>query len=293
MKFTGEKLGFVLRLTEKIKTEVTEKEEMIKMKTAKLGALFLVAIMGITAIGASYAHWEETLTIEGVMTTDDIDPYFHCIESNDVDNWDPAECGIWDIQTGWQGIRRVKDVGSCTVQMGETTNELEIAINDAYPCYYAHPKFCISNAGSCPVNVYGVKLVEVSYQKPEWATPVKIPVNKEMLVDDAFGIEIYQNAAGAWKAKFHDEVNNAKDDFSLMLTGCDLSVPTQLDPWRWGNDDGYTVDDHMQVPGNYKDTLYGDLCIHFENGCEELTTYDFVIELVFWNWPELEQPVDA
>ena len=98
---------------------------------AKIGAIFLVSVMAFAAIGAAYAHWEETLTITGVMETDDIDPYFHCIESNDVDNWDPNECGTWHLVNGWQGLRRDKDVGSCTVQMGATTNEMEIDIDDA------------------------------------------------------------------------------------------------------------------------------------------------------------------
>jgi len=249
------------------------------MKTAKIGVVFLVSVMAFAAIGASLAHWEETLTITGEMTTDDIYPYFHCIESNDVDNWDPDGCGCWDPTNGWQGDRRDKDVGSCTVQMGETTNEMEIDIKDAYPCYYVHPKFCISNAGSCPVLIHGLKLTEVSIKKPGWSGPVKIPVNHDLsgALDDIWSfVDIYEKD-GKWKAKIRQDVAHPeKFDFSLKLTG-DLNIDTQLDPIDWVG-----TTNHVANPVTELD---GDICIHFENGCEESTTYDFVIELVFYNWP--------
>jgi len=254
---------------------------------AKIGAIFLVSVMAFAALGAAYAHWEETLTITGVMETDDIDPYFHCIESNDVDNWDPNECGYWDLVDGWQGVRRDKDVGSCTVQMGATTNEMEIDITDAYPCYYAHPKFCISNAGSCPVLIHGLMLTKLSF---EWTDPetgevvdkdwdVNIPLADADLNTWSY-VDIIKGADG-WKVKVKQDVGKPEDyDFALKLTG-DLIVDTQLDPIDW---DGYE-EDYMENPLDYTDILYGDLCIHFENGCRQEATYDFTIGIVFYNWP--------
>jgi len=258
---------------------------------AKIGAIFLVSVMAFAAIGAAYAHWEETLTITGEMRTDDINPFFECPQTNDPNDpltLDPTDCGDWvyvQVDGGighweWQGQRRAKDVGYCNVNVDPADdNHLEISIGDAYPCYYAHPFFCIKNSGSAPVQVYGIKLVEVSYKNE--TVDEHIPVNKIMAVDDQFGIQIYQTAAGVWKARFHDDVNNALDDFSLKLTGQDMAVGTQLDPMDWADD----YQDHTTEP--YVDTLYGDLCIHMENGCEQDTTYDFVIEIVFWNWPEV------
>jgi hypothetical protein len=252
---------------------------------AKIGAIFLVSVMAFAAIGAAYAHWEETLTITGVMETDDIAPGFYCPKSNDpIGCMDRTGCGTWDYvaQQNDAGYRD-KNVGTTTVNVvGNENEELQINVEDAYPCYYAHPMFCVQNHGSCPVQVYAVRLVEVSYKND--TVDEKIPVNKIMAVDDPFGIQILQTAAGAWKVRFHDDVNNTLDDFSLMLTGQDFAEPTQLDPIDWYVGDGHLVGD--RVP---RTTLYGDLCIHFENGCEQDTTYDFVIELVFWNWPEVAQ----
>ena len=84
------------------------------MKTAKIGAIFLAAIMAFTAIGAAYAHWEQTIYVYGVMETDNIDVYFNedCLYSNDPetaiytglfkDIADKHGCGEWILgDTGW------------------------------------------------------------------------------------------------------------------------------------------------------------------------------------------------
>ena len=101
------------------------------MKTAKLGVLFIAAIFAITALGAAYAHWEETLEISGIMTTDDIDPQFECAESNDdpdeaiADRLDPKGCGSW-VDGSWLGARRDKDVGSLEVFIPADGKEVKI-----------------------------------------------------------------------------------------------------------------------------------------------------------------------
>jgi len=262
------------------------------MKTAKLGALFVVFVMAFTAVAASYAHWEETLTISGVMTTDDIDPYFYCIDSNDKPKddmimADPDECGTWSPDHVWGGLRRDKDVGSCDIDYAyyennmANNNKLEIIIKDAYPCYYAHPMFCIGNKGSVPVLIHGLKLTELSIKLPTMSETKKIPVDIDLAgsnLDTWNFVDIYQNAADEWKAKVKQgPVNNpGKYDFSLKLTG-DLDIDTQLDPMAW-----LGTTSHVASPVT---TLNGDLCIHFENGCLENTIYDFTIELVFYNWP--------
>ena len=39
------------------------------MKTAKLGALFLISIMALAGVGAGYAAWTDTITIDGSVNT--------------------------------------------------------------------------------------------------------------------------------------------------------------------------------------------------------------------------------
>lgn len=61
----GEKLGFALRLAKENKAEVNERRKM-KMK---IGAIFLVSVMALAAIGGGYAAWFDTITVEGTVNT--------------------------------------------------------------------------------------------------------------------------------------------------------------------------------------------------------------------------------
>lgn len=43
------------------------------MKSAKLGAMFLIAIMALAGIGMGYAAWTDTITIDGTVNTGNVD----------------------------------------------------------------------------------------------------------------------------------------------------------------------------------------------------------------------------
>jgi hypothetical protein len=265
------------------------------MKTAKIGAIFLVAIMSMTALGAAYAHWEETLTIEGIMDTDDIDVAFYCEDSNDWEldyTMDPLECGEW-INREWDPYgevgRRNKNVGYMNLDVPEDNNNLlKITIGDAYPCYYSHAFWCVRNYGSCPVLINSVKLTQLSFK---WTDPLTGEV-----VDEVWrGLDIPLEAmkknyvdigkvGDDWIAKVIPEAAATDPDnydFFFMPTG-QFTIDTQLDPSAW---EGY-VSQHMENVDDYEPELEQDLCIHFENGCRQLATYDFFIEVTYYNWPE-------
>jgi uncharacterized protein YegL len=271
------------------------------MKQVKFGAIFMISIMGLAAIGVSYAHWEETLYIRGFMYTDDIDPAFITAISNDPSGVgfmpDPWECGVWDRPSedidGWHGARKLKNVGSTDVDIlpglqGEEDHLLRITIQDAYPCYYTHPYFEIANYGSVPVNLYSYRITRFSFDEDitDGINPVIVDRNVDLMqAGTIYYIRWIVNAAGDLVPQVATNVNNPDNwDFSIERTDF-YEMGTQLDPWRWGHNDGYLLGDHIN-PDDYTDKLYGDLCIHFLNSCEQLALYDFQIELVFWNWPE-------
>jgi len=269
------------------------------MKAAKLGAVFLVAVMALAGIGAAYAHWEETLTISGVMTTDDIDPVFECQESNDPSDTDgspgrdlsldPTSCGTWTDGT-WDGTRREKDVGYMNCVVVNEGKGVNIVIGDAYPCYYSHAYWCVTNYGSCPVLIHSVQLKKVSIQTDpddeNTYTEITLDNPIDLVADTTYYIDyIYDDAADSWSVVVDTGVNNPEDyDYSIMPTG-QFALDTQLDPHSWGTGNG-----HMEFPDQYEDELEQDMCVHFENGCRQSFKYDFEIDLVFYNWPEYVTP---
>jgi len=264
------------------------------MMKAKIGAIFLISVLMFAGIGVAYAHWEETLTISGQMHTDDIDPVFECPESNDpglTKSLDPTDCGTWTFNPNiWHGTqypnapeRRTKDVGSCDVIVTNEGKGLLIDINDAYPCYYSHVMYCLKNYGSCPVLVHSIMLTEIS----EGDNVIVLSNPVSLAPYTTYYVKIWTTATGAVRHLVTDAPDDpAKFDFSMMVTGEDLAIDTQLDPWDWGHGTPLPdPTDHTDEP--YVDTLYGDLCVHFENGCSQDEDYDFKIDLVFYNWPEV------
>ena len=43
------------------------------MKTAKIGAIFLMSVIALAGVTAGYAMWYETLYIEGTIVTGEVD----------------------------------------------------------------------------------------------------------------------------------------------------------------------------------------------------------------------------
>lgn len=271
------------------------------MKSAKIGALFMVAVIGLTAVGVSYSHWEEKLHVKGIMYTDDIDPCFENAISNDPP-WeagmendefkDPWECGEWPMDCtatnpwDWMGIRKNKDVGSCEITIDpDDCTQLAIFLNDTYPCYYAHPYWEVVNYGSVPVNLQSYLLTNLSFSPNLEDDPVIWPMDINMTICKTYLVRWNEVDEGGWEAEVVED-DGTYDynlwDFTIHPTG-DFQIGDQLDPnyWQAEGENG-----HPRVQD--EDPCYvfhSNLCIHFLNGCRQLAHYDFDIEMVFWNWP--------
>ena len=117
------------------------------MKTAKLGALFLISIMALAGIGASSALWFEDLTIDGTVVTGNVDV-----------EWSLIECG--DDETK-------PEVSSITADI--TENTMTVTVTNAYPCitYWVH--FDIHCVGSIPVH-FTPFVITSPGMDPTWIT---------------------------------------------------------------------------------------------------------------------------
>lgn len=101
------------------------------MKTAKLGALFLVSVLALAGVGAGYAMWYEDLTIDGTINTGTFDV-----------EWSPGDCGDNEAPE--------KDVSSITASI--SGNTMTVIVTDAYPCmtYWVH--FDVHCVGTVPAH---------------------------------------------------------------------------------------------------------------------------------------------
>ena len=90
------------------------------MKSAKLGAMFLISVLALAGIGMGYAAWTDTITIDGTINTGDVEWHF----TADSGTWvwkiygtgEPTNEIIIDHvgydQAYWQGIYEF-----CTVEL--------------------------------------------------------------------------------------------------------------------------------------------------------------------------------
>jgi len=234
----------------------------------KTGLIALAVVLALGAMGVGLAFWNETLTITGTVATGELDVQFSAQKSNDDGSQlDPSEGGSWTGTTDpnntadwtWTGTRYLYNVGSTTCELtrvggvadGEVgdngMNTMTITIDNAYPCYYGNVAFTIDNIGSIPVHIESIKLVEISKDGQTYT----LTVPRDLVVCQTWYID--------WgPPPSVDNTLDPGDDFSIHLSG-DLEVCKTI-----------------EVGG----AMFGDICVHVEEGAEESTTYDFSIEIV-------------
>ncbi|MEM3618047.1 MAG: hypothetical protein QXK47_03105 [Candidatus Bathyarchaeia archaeon] len=97
------------------------------MKSKMIG-LFVVVMTALIVAGFAYAHWTETLVLEGTVETGELDLTWSC------------EC--------WDNDDELKDVGD--VECNITGDTLTITISNVYPCYEVMGTIDINNTGTVP-----------------------------------------------------------------------------------------------------------------------------------------------
>ena len=115
------------------------------MKTAKLGAVFLVAVLALAGIGVGYATFYDPIYITGTADTGDLEyriTRFGVCEQGGLDEeWEPT----------WTGIDTYTDETSITVTVDPT-----------YPGWYAYTCLRVHNTGDIPLKMYSMKITYVA-----------------------------------------------------------------------------------------------------------------------------------
>jgi len=122
----------------------------------KMAAIFGVLIIGLAVMGASYAHWTETLTVEGYVETGELAVGFEDCETND----DGPCCGD---PAGSVDPWYDKNVASTNCYLEEQIGvheeapiykKMVITIENAYPDYESEVYCTVANGGTIPATAY-------------------------------------------------------------------------------------------------------------------------------------------
>jgi hypothetical protein len=139
----------------------------------KLGIIALALVVALGALGVGYAHWQQTLYIEGTVNTGT-----YCVGFFEASTTDPcvAVCDPGTIGPNPGGNGTIdegytKNVGcvnatpvdekDCCLDNKIAYEKLEIMVCNAYPSYTANITFSLKNCGSIPGEVESLKITKL------------------------------------------------------------------------------------------------------------------------------------
>ena len=115
------------------------------MKTAKLGALFMVSLMALAGVGASYAVWSDQVVINATATTGDLEYKITDFWVLDQTTIGGQNLGIWTGQGDW----------------GQS-DSITVTVAPTYPGWEAICRLTVKNTGNLPLTLYSIKMTYVS-----------------------------------------------------------------------------------------------------------------------------------
>jgi len=164
----------------------------------KIGLLVMALILALGGMGVGFAHWSQTLYIDGTVETGTFLVGFEAQSTDDppATNGTPGviypdendytipEDGTYD-----PGQDPAKNVAACDCELldkkgmhGDETlyEKVKVTVLNAYPCYTNILTVTIGNGGTIPANV-GSAMVTMAMGSD--ITPIELPKGDEIEVD--------------------------------------------------------------------------------------------------------------
>ena len=126
------------------------------MQNKKLMAVPMLLVLALVITGFAYAHWSETLYIDGTVDTGELDWGFVA--------WSCIDGGVdYHCRDGFAGPPPLfwldpkgKNVGSCTLNPVDTdgdgdVDKLELTLTNVYPSYFCSISVYAKNTGTIPL----------------------------------------------------------------------------------------------------------------------------------------------
>ena len=120
---------------------------MHKMKS-KVAGLFAVVLIALAVVGFSYAWWTETLTIEGTITTGELDVEFTGAYTLSCSEYMSCEVNFED--------------GGETDPTPTDLSKMTVTVSNGYPCGWCNVTFTIHNCGTIPAKVTVINIPSVT-----------------------------------------------------------------------------------------------------------------------------------
>jgi len=196
----------------------------MKMDTKKIAATFAILMIALSIAGFAYAHWEKIVTIDGTVTTGTL----HVIPSLHAE------------------LTQDKPVATLDYDVYPEENDMDIWLDNVYPCLWVNGWIDFENTGTIPVH-----LVDVECSGNETLELVYVGYN------ETTGYYEYAVCDG--------ELSIANLYVKPYFPDGTATDPYQIDP---------------------EGTAYLYFMLHFKEDLPKGVSYWFHLEFEFWNWNE-------
>jgi hypothetical protein len=141
------------------------------MKTAKIGALFLVSVMAIAAIGTGYALWHQDLTIDVEIHTGTFCVGVRNVAVGDMGpdpNYPPGDNSEGKDVAETISINDPHQKGvKCTKAGIDYYHDVKEIVNNAYPWYASSVTIAFANCGTIPAKINKAYIMADTVDDPD------------------------------------------------------------------------------------------------------------------------------
>jgi len=218
----------------------------MKGRLGKFGFILLALALCLSITGAAFAHWSQTLYIDGEVNTGTFCIGFSVQESDDpcVEECDPGAIDDQDrLDPGY-----TKNVAGCWCELlvpkGEHLGmpiyeKMRIVVCNAYPCYENTVMFWLANGGTVPGDIGSTKIVSLG--GVALADPIELPkgtvVDVDLDGDGEFDVNMRFDGPADQQIDPCQEL-----DYSLWMHFKDGTDPTTGEPTGLKQNTQYTFD---------------------------------------------------
>jgi len=149
------------------------------MKTAKIGAMFLVSVLALAGLGVGYAAWTDTITIEGTINTGNVDLAVRGYSGTWVWKVYGGEQAPADELYIWHGLVQdkptmghlenlfpqstIEEISSAYARPGVGEEaDVVMTFDNLFPCQDFYADVIFHYEGSIPAYVYRQPYIDIS-----------------------------------------------------------------------------------------------------------------------------------
>ena len=223
------------------------------MKTAKLGAIFLISILALAGIGMGYASWTDTITIDGKVNTGSVEWHFTADSGTwvykihdhpDLTAWgyeiyvDYAGLTLAEIEDMFSGYKVELIAYSEAVIDPNDDHHATVTYSNLFPCIEFEADVTILYTGTVPGKINDIEFIDLWTNDPDdtdreeelidSCTILTITING-VTIDPAIlpGYQLHENDVIHVVMTIH-----LKQDPSLMNLFGDFDVSVEVIQWN-------------------------------------------------------------